>query len=101
MVSFNPNDGDEEEDSHGQKFGWCATSDECYACTGRIIINLEECQVEEASDAYIDEDETITFCESCLQSMMHPAIAGISYDPVEAFMWQRYLIVALHPDSMN
>jgi len=97
MILFGGND----KDGQGQKFGWCDTSDECYACTGRILIDLELCQVKKASDANIDEEETITFCEECLQSMMNPVLSGISYDPVDAFSWQRYLIVAFHPDSMN
>ena len=99
MVSFNLNNDD--ENSNGQKFGLCDTSDECYACTGRILINLEMCQVEEAFDADIDDDEIITFCNDCIQSMMRPALIGISYDPVDAFSWIHYFIVALHPDSMN
>jgi len=43
MVSFNHNDEDDEDYQFGggKKFGVCDTSDECYACTGRIVINLE------------------------------------------------------------
>ena len=100
---FNLNDEDDEDSwvSGGKKFGVCDTSDECYACTGRVGINLEMCQVEEAFDADIDDDETITFCKDCLQSMMHPALSCISYDPVDEFSWIHYFIVALHPDSIN
>jgi len=103
MVSFNHNDEDDEDSwvSDGKKFGVCDTSDECYACTGRIVINLELCQVEETLTSDIDEDETITFCENCIQSMMRSSLVGISYDPVDAFSWQRYFVVAFHPDSIN
>ncbi len=94
---------DEGDDlsGHIQKFGVCENSDNCYACTGRIIINLEECRLEEASEAYISEDETITFCGVCLQTMMLPALSYISYDPVDAFSWEPYLVITYHPDSRN
>ena len=105
MTPFIFTNGDDEDDDETldsvQKFASCETSDECYSCTGRIILNLEFCRVEEAIDAHIADNEIIKLCVTCLQNMARPFLVGISYDPVDAFSWMEFEIVAFHPDSRN
>jgi len=55
-------------DTKPQKFGACEDSEDCYVCTERVFLNLEQHQLEITST--IAQDEVITICEDCLCSMM-------------------------------
>jgi len=108
MIPFIFTNGDEDDDDeeeildYSKKFVSCETSDECYACTGRVTINLKLCQIEEAPNESVADDEIIRLCIHCLQAMYYsPLLSNISYDPVDAFSWMEFEIIAFHPDSRN
>ena len=90
--------GDEEASLEG-KFGVCETSDECYVCTERVILNFELNQLELPPESPIKEDERINHCMKCLHSMIAPA--SIEYNPEDVFDWHFYQILAFHPDTRN
>ena len=101
---FNSDEEDDDESLDSvQDFAPCETSEECYACTGRITLDFDLCQAQEVGNVYIGEDETILLCRDCLQKMGNSMVSlfGISYNPVDAFSWMPLGFIAIHPDSMN
>ena len=59
------NEDDEASELEG-KFGVCETSEECYVCTKRVILNLELGQLEIPPETLIGEEEQINLCMECL-----------------------------------
>ncbi len=100
MIPFNfttgDDDGDFLEPKNNKKFSSCETSDECYICTGRIVLDFQACQIKDAPNV-VNNEETILLCVQCIQYML----CGISYNPIDAVSWETYLFNVPHPDSRN
>ena len=89
---------DGEDSSLEGRFGVCETSDECYVCTERVILNFELNQLEVTSDSCIGEEEQIYLCLICLASMFSPTYVG---DREDVFEWNEYKLITFHTYTKN
>ena len=89
---------DGEDSSLEGRFGGCETSDECYVCTERVILNFELNQLEVTSDSCIGEEEQINLCLNCLASMFSPTYVG---DREDVFEWNEYKLITFHTYTKN